>query len=120
MRFRRFLFVAVAAGAFVLPAAAQELQFDSKSLDAGAAQPDGKKPAKSNAAKSNAAKPKPAQGQTSGKAGGDRQFGELEGWSPGKAPPKAKDKEADPFSNPSSHGGIGVTPSGNMGIGLPF
>ena len=54
----------------------------------------------------------------SGKPGGDRQFGELEGWSPGKEPPKAEKKDETPKE--PSRGPVGITPSGNMSVGLPF
>lgn len=50
---------------------------------------------------------------------GNRQFGELEGWSPGKTPP-GKEKEAEKPSSPSGKMPVGVSPSGNMSVGLPF
>jgi len=105
-------FVFGVAGASI--AGAQELQLDPKTLDAGAV-----KPAKARKAKAKAK----AGGQEAGAAqsGGktpDRQFGELEGWSPGKAPPKTKEQER---RTPSSNsGGVSVSPSGNMSVGVPF
>ena len=64
------------------------------------------------AAAPGATAPKP-----NGKPGGDRQFGELEGWSPGKEPPKAEKKDDTPAA---AKGAVGITPSGNMSVGLPF
>ena len=74
-----------------------------------ASKPKAKKP-KQAAPAATAAKP-------TGKPGGDRQFGELEGWSPGKAPPKEK-KDETPAE--AAKGAVGITPSGNMSVGLPF
>ncbi|MGD9542881.1 MAG: hypothetical protein AB7F41_11095 [Methylocystis sp.] len=96
-------------------AQAEQLQFDSSALDASgsvSAQPKGKKA-------------KAQQSQRGGgqqqQGSGNRQFGELEGWSPGKAPPGGKQKE-DETSSSLPKGGlpIGVSPSGNMSVGLPF
>jgi hypothetical protein len=60
------------------------------------------------------------QSQGAGKAE-NRQFGELEGWSPGKSPPKKKEKE----ESGSRFGGRGsapvsMSPSGGMAVGMPF
>lgn len=115
------LFVAaLVIGAGATAALAQELQLDPKALGASVA-PAGP-----------TVKGKKAKGQAGGATAGkpaangpNRQFGELEGWSPGKAPPpkpgetpvktqsneKAEDAKAPP---------IGMSPSGNMAIGLPF
>jgi hypothetical protein len=106
-------------------ALAQEVQFDSKALDtsgasAAPARRKGKKPA-SPAAEAQQP-PQPGQGA---KSGANRQFGELEGWSPGKEPPKPKDRY-DPdgkgtSSSPSTNKvPVSVTPAGNMNVGLPF
>ena len=57
------------------------------------------------------------------KTGGpDRQFGELEGWSPGKEPPKDPKDPSSKTSGTSGTGGakISTTPSGNMGVGMGF
>ncbi|MGA8172423.1 MAG: hypothetical protein WB816_16545 [Methylocystis sp.] len=114
MRFSgRLLAIVLLTGVVAAPAVlAEELSLDPKALDASgaASKPKAKKPKQTAAPAANAAKP-------TGKPGGDRQFGELEGWSPGKAPPKEKKDEAP--SEPSK-GPIGVTPSGNMSVGLPF
>ena len=118
MRSRTPLVIAALfAGVLVAPAlSAQEAQYDAKGLEVTGAAPQ--KPKKAKAAKKTAT-PAEAQPTKTGKPGGDRQFGELEGWSPGKAPPKAEDKETS--SGPSRPAtGVSVTPSGNLGIGLPF
>ena len=117
MRSRTPLVIAALfAGVLVAPAlSAQELQYDAKGLEVTSAPPQTQK--KSKAAKKPAASTE-AQPVKTGKPGGDRQFGELEGWSPGKAPPKADEKEAAAPGRPSTP--INVTPSGNLGIGLPF
>lgn len=100
----------IAAG--LQAASAQQLQVDPGALDASgsvSAQPKPKK-----------AKAQQSQGAGQQKQGsGDRQFGELEGWSPGKAPPGKKKEEETP-SSPSGAMPIGVSPSGNMSVGLPF
>lgn len=98
------------AGASI--AGAQELQLDPKTLDAGAV-----KPAKARKAKAKAGGQEAGAAQSGGKTP-DRQFGELEGWSPGKAPPKTKEQESRSPSRNS--GGVSVSPSGNMSVGVPF
>ncbi len=113
MRFRgRLLTAVLLTGVIAAPAVfAEELSVDPNALDSSgaASKPKAKKP-KQAAPAATAAKP-------TGKPGGDRQFGELEGWSPGKAPPKEKKDEtpAEP-----AKGAVGITPSGNMSVGLPF
>jgi hypothetical protein len=100
-------------------ALAQELQLDPKALDSsGASSVQVKRKGKKGA---DAAAQQPAQGGKAGAAasGPNRQFGELEGWSPGKAPPKPKDSK-DPDPSPSQGNAVNVTPSGNMSVGLPF
>ena len=114
MRFRgRLLAAVLLSGVVAAPAVlAQELSLDPKALNStgAASKPKAKKPKQAAAPGATAAKP-------TGKPGGDRQFGELEGWSPGKEPPKEKKDEtpAGPAKGP-----VGVTPSGNMSVGLPF
>lgn len=93
-------------------ASAQQWSVDTKALDTGgaAAQPKPKK------AKQTAGRP-----DNSGKSDGkteNRQFGELEGWSPGKAPPKKKDEEKE--SRFGTKMPVNVTPSGGMSVGMPF
>lgn len=110
--------VALFASVLVAPAlSAQELQYDAKGLEVkDAAAPQ--KPKKAKAAKKTVAPGEAQQPARTNKPGGDRQFGELEGWSPGKAPPKPEEKETTGPARPPT--GINVTPSGNLGIGLPF
>lgn len=117
--FRGFLLASavIVGGAAV----AQELQLDSKALDANGAAVSvqtkrGKGRKGAEAAGQPAASGKPAAG---GAGGPNRQFGELEGWSPGKAPPKPKDKQDDADAAPSRPA-VSVSPSGNMGTGFAF
>ncbi|QGM98575.1 hypothetical protein [Methylocystis parvus] len=119
-RFRGSLFVL--ALTFGSAAVAQELQLDPKALDtSGAASSSSVQTKRGKGRKGNAGTEavgqQPAQGKPA--AGGpNRQFGELEGWSPGKAPPKPKDQ---PDSTPAgSKVPVNVTPSGNMGAGFAF
>jgi hypothetical protein len=101
----------IAAG--LQAASAQQLQVDPGALDASGSVSAQPKPKKAKAQQSQGA------GQQKQGGGGDRQFGELEGWSPGKAPP-GKQKEEEAPSSPSSKMPIGMSPSGNMSVGLPF
>lgn len=103
----------VAAGGGI--ASAQQLQVDPNALDTSGAVSTSPKAKKAKAQQSPRAG---AQQQQQG-GGGNRQFGELEGWSPGKAPP-GKVKEAEQPSSPSGKMPVGVSPSGNMSVGLPF
>jgi hypothetical protein len=101
-------------------ASAQQLQVDPGALDASGSvttQPKAKK-AKAQQSPRAGAGPQQQQG-----GGGSRQFGELEGWSTGKAAPpggKQKEKEDETPSSPNGKLPIGVSPSGNMSVGLPF
>lgn len=121
-RFRGSLFVA----AFVIglgaeAAVAQELQLDPKSLDTSGAASSVSTKRKGKRAPDAAAQP--ASGKPAASANGpNRQFGELEGWSPGKAPPKPKDKyDPEPQEQgKNSSVPVGMSPSGNMSVGLPF
>ncbi len=115
MRFRgRLLAAVLLSGVVAAPAvlAQEELSVDPKALDStgAASKPKAKKPKQ-------AAAPGATAPKATGKPGGDRQFGELEGWSPGKEPPKEK-KDETPAA--PAKGPVGVTPSGNMSVGLPF
>jgi hypothetical protein len=109
-------------------AVAQEVQFDSKALDTKALDTSGASaaPAKRKGKKAAAApdsQPQQPAAQGGAKPGANRQFGELEGWSPGKEPPKPKDKydpDAKSATSPAAAGRVNVTPSGNMNVGLPF
>lgn len=134
MRFRTPLFrgsllvAAFVMGAGTSCAFAQELQYldSSKGQEAAPAAPaaSAKKSRKSKKteAPADAAAPQ-AAGKTGGQAGRpDRQFGELEGWSPGKTPPKPKDKYSSDNDGSSSAGSmpVKVGPSGNIGSGFSF
>jgi len=116
MGFRgKLLFAALIFGAAaVTSASAQQLEFNPKSLDDSAA-PSARKAKKPGAKQHNAAgaasSDKPAKAD-------NRQFGELEGWSPGKAPPKKKEEETG--SRFSGSAPVSVSPSGNLNVGLPF
>jgi hypothetical protein len=118
MRFRDILTIsALFLGAMTLQGAvAQELSVDANSLDTSSvgAKAPGKKAAAKTGASGQGAKSEGKTGKTP-----DRQFGELEGWSPGKAPPAEKKEETrGRFSN--SKAPVNVTPSGGMAVGLPF
>jgi hypothetical protein len=97
-------------------ASAQELSVNPSALDTSVG-------AKAASRKSSKTRGLGAQqrAKSDGKPGKapDRQFGELEGWSPGKAPPGQKKEETESrFSN--SKLPVGVSPSGGMSVGLPF
>lgn len=107
----------IAAGPQV--ALAQQLQADPGALDASGSVSTQPKAKRAKAQQS----PRAGAGQQQQQGGaGNRQFGELEGWSPGKAPPggKQKEKEGETPSLPKGGLPIGVSPSGNMSVGLPF
>ena len=99
---------------------AQDLQIDTKALETTTKKPSAKK------SKDTSLTSDPSSLSTERKAGGpDRQFGELEGWSPGKEPPK---DPKDPNNNtnntkttPATGGTkLSTTPGGNMGVGFGF
>ncbi|ARN83702.1 hypothetical protein B1812_15800 [Methylocystis bryophila] len=99
-------------------ATAQE-SLDPAMLDTKGAKPEGKTKPKSK--KSAQQKPQQSAGSEakSGKPGGDRQFGELEGWSPGKSPKSgAKAGEEEPSSG--SKNPLSMSPSGKPAVGLTF
>lgn len=98
-------------------AVAQDLQIDPKALDTSGASVQVKRKGKKGAdATAPQAAGKPAAN------GPNRQFGELEGWSPGKAPPKTREElqREQETSSSSPKGGAVMSPSGNVGVGLPF
>ncbi len=105
--------VVLALGVVLAPTArAQEWAPDAKLLDPAAAQPKAKKGRQQAAAK-------PADSGKSDKGKVEnRQFGELEGWSPGKSPPKKKEDEKD--SRSGGKAPVNMTPSGGMSVGMPF
>ncbi|NUJ80915.1 hypothetical protein HUN39_12910 [Methylocystis sp. FS] len=104
-----------------LGASAQQLQADPGAPDASGSvttQPKAKRAKAQQSPRANAGASAGQQQQQGG--AGNRQFGELEGWSPGKAPPGGKPKEEEKSSQPKGGLPIGVSPSGNMSVGLPF
>lgn len=118
--FRGSLLVAAfLIGAGAQAAVAQELQLDPKALDtSGGSSVQVKRKGKKGGADA-APQTAPAGKAGAASSGPNRQFGELEGWSPGKAPPKPKDSR-DPDPAPDRTNNVNVTPSGNMSVGLPF
>ncbi|PPC85126.1 MAG: hypothetical protein CTY36_19135 [Methylocystis sp.] len=107
------------AGSFQA-ASAQQLQADPGAPDASGSVTTQPKAKKAKAQQSPRANAGASAGQQQQGGGGNRQFGELEGWSPGKAPPGGKPKEEEKSSQPKGALPIGVSPSGNMSVGLPF
>ena len=91
---------------------------DSGVLDAGDAKPEGKARTKKKSAQQKPRQPAAPQAK-SGKPGGDRQFGELEGWSPGKDPNGGK-KAGDDESGSGSKAPLSMSPSGKPSVGLSF
>ncbi|MFA6205119.1 MAG: hypothetical protein WC689_02820 [Methylocystis sp.] len=103
-------------------ASAQQLQADPGAPDASGSVTTQPKAKRAKAQQSPRANAGASAGQQQQGGTGNRQFGELEGWSPGKAPPggKQKEKEGETSSPPKGGLPIGVSPSGNMSVGLPF
>lgn len=94
-------------------AMAQDLQLDTKALEGPNKVPAAKK------AKDTSITSDPSAERKAG--GPDRQFGELEGWSPGKEPPKdPKDPNNSKASSSTGGAKVSTTPSGNMGMGFGF
>ncbi|MGD9658405.1 MAG: hypothetical protein AB7U61_12360 [Methylocystis sp.] len=115
----RLSFGPLVLAAFLIAAApqaasAQQLQVDPSALDASGAVSTAPKAKKAKAQQSQRGGAAQQQG-----GAGNRQFGELEGWSPGKTPP-GKEKAAETPNSPSGKMPIGMSPSGNMSVGLPF
>lgn len=118
MRSRLLLVAAIFAFSSALPlSAGAEDVLDPSRLDpaaAGATKAKPKKNKQQQASTGQAATPgKPAPGKAE-----NRQFGELEGWSPGKSPPKKEKKDDDTprFGRAPVNMGNG----GNMSVGMPF
>jgi hypothetical protein len=130
MIWKCFLSLTMVAAAFNTVALAQELQIDTKALDTSGVVST--HPTKSKKSK---AVPK-TEGQTSSGAteqpghGANRQFGELEGWSPGKEPPPSKYavKKRDDAAGGDQNGSSAIKPTvrptgmsgGNVGMGMSF
>ena len=130
MIWKSFLSLTVIAAAFNTIALAQELQIDTKALDtSGIVSTYPAKSKKNKAAlgaesrTNNGASDQPAHAA-------NRQFGELEGWSPGKEPPPSKYaiKKRDDAAAGDQSGGGAMKPSvrptgmggGNVGMGMSF
>ncbi|MBY6241713.1 hypothetical protein [Methylosinus sp. Sm6] len=91
-------------------ATAQEWTLDTSALGASA-------PAKGKKAKPQSAA-SPADRGAAGAKTDNRQFGELEGWSPGKSPPKPKEKQDD--TPRFGKAPVNMNSNGGMGVGMPF
>lgn len=114
-RFVRIVSAAAMVAALAVPAVrAQEFQLDTKALDPSVAGKSAAKKAKGAVAPAGAAATNARPG---GKPPPDRQHGELEGWSPGKAPPSPEEKDAN---GGSGRPAVTMTPSGNVGTGFNF
>jgi hypothetical protein len=114
--FGSLLAAVILIGAATIPAGWAQESFDPSALDAkGSPQT-----AKSKSKKAAQSKETPAAKPT--KPGGDRQFGELEGWSPGKTPGSKETPQETSTSSGASSGKapVSLSPSGNMSVGLPF
>lgn len=112
MRLRPLFSIAAVLALVASAAVAQDWSLDTKSLGSSAE-------SKAKKGKQQAVA-KPDDSSKSDKKGKveNRQFGELEGWSPGKSPPKKKEEEKE-----SRFGGkapVSMTPSGGMSVGMPF
>lgn len=93
---------------------------DPSVLDTTDAQPEGKAKAKKKSAQQKPPQQQPSAPQAKGaKPGGDRQFGELEGWSPGKRPNADKDSQGQSGSD-SKAPPLSMSPSGKPSVGLTF
>lgn len=92
---------------------------DATALDTGDAKPEGKAKAKKKSAQQKLQQQSNAPQAKGGKPGGDRQFGELEGWSPGKNPNGAK-KDNNDDSGSESKNPLSMSPSGKPSVGLSF
>lgn len=111
------LFIVVFSGA----ASAQDWSLDTNALGAGSASAKGRKAKPQNrleVADPGAAKLGLSKGDKGAGKVDNRQFGELEGWSPGKSPPKKKEKEDD--SPRFGRAPVNMNSSGGMGVGMPF
>ncbi len=92
---------------------------DPSVLDTGDAKPEGKAKAKKKSAQQKPQQQPAGQQAKGGKPGGDRQFGELEGWSPGKNP-SGGNKAGDDESGSGSKNPLSMSPSGKPAVGLSF
>jgi hypothetical protein len=116
MRLRPHLPIAVVLALAILPCAASAQDWSLDTSGAAASAPAKGKKSKLQFAKPDGAAPaKPEKGAGKGE---NRQFGELEGWSPGKSPPKKKEKEDD--TPRYGRAPVNMNSTGGMGVGMPF
>jgi len=106
------------AGGWSGRVAAQD-SLDPALLDTGDAKPEGKAKGKKKSGQQKPQQQSSAPQARSGKPGGDRQFGELEGWSPGKDPKGGK-QDGNEGSNSGSKAPLSMSPSGKPAVGLSF
>ncbi len=134
MVLKSLLSLGAVAAAFHCFAIAQELQIDTKALDTSGIVST--HPAKGKKNKGALGAESPTNNGASDQAAhaANRQFGELEGWSPGKEPPPSKyavdrRKKHEDAADGSAHGeGGAIKPSvrptgmsgGNVGMGMSF
>ncbi len=128
MNWKKLLFLATTTVAFNYSAVAQELQIDTKALDtAGIVSTHPAKNKKRKSAPIAGAETNAGAADQSGHAA-NRQFGELEGWSPGKEPPPSRYavKKHNDIDSQSEGGAIKPTvrptgmSGGNVGMGMSF
>ncbi|WP_244594733.1 hypothetical protein [Methylosinus sporium] len=119
MRSRPLLLVAaIFAFSSALPlSAGAEDALDPSRLDTSAAGTAKAKPKKNKQQQQATAGQPAAPGKPPAKAE-NRQFGELEGWSPGKSPPKKKEKEDE--GSRFGKAPVSMGNNGNMSVGMPF
>jgi hypothetical protein len=113
MRLRPHLSIAVVLALAIFPGAASAQDW---SLDTGGAAAPA--PARGKKAKPQSAAVAPAKPEKGAGKGENRQFGELEGWSPGKSPPKKKEKDDD--TPRFGKAPVNMNSNGGMGVGMPF
>ena len=89
-------------------------------LETGDAKPEGKAKAKKKSAQQKPQQQPAGQQAKGGKPGGDRQFGELEGWSPGKNPNGANKAGDDESASGNKAPPLSMSPSGKPSVGLSF
>jgi hypothetical protein len=117
MRLRPHFSIAVVLALATVSGAAmaQEWSLDTGGAAVSSAPAKGKKSKPQSAVRPDNASSKPDK---SGKVE-NRQFGELEGWSPGKSPPKKKDKDDD-TPRFGGRAPVNMNSNGGMAVGMPF
>jgi hypothetical protein len=129
MIWKSFLSLTLVAASFSTVAVAQELQIDTNALDTSGSVVT--HPAKSKKNKAvHGAEPQIGGAKDQPAHAANRQFGELEGWSPGKEPPPSKYavKKRDDAAAGDQSGSSVIKPSvrptgmsgGNVGMGMSF